>query len=155
MAFPAHIFKAYDIRGIADTEVTPALAETLGAVFVQFLSDELNAERPLTLVVGRDMRLSSPALHAALVRGMTSAGARVLDAGLVSTPTFYFAVTHLGADGGVMISASHNPKEYNGFKLVRANAVPVSGETGMYRIRDMCADVIASPSSVIPSEVAP
>ena len=58
MAFPSHIFKAYDIRGIADTEVTPALAETLGAVFAQFLRDELHAERPLTLVVGRDMRLS-------------------------------------------------------------------------------------------------
>lgn len=141
MAFPSHIFKAYDIRGIADTEVTPVLAETLGGVFVQFLRDELHAERPLTLVVGRDMRLSSPALHAALVRGMTGAGARVLDVGLVSTPTFYFAVTHLGADGGIMISASHNPQEYNGFKLVRANAVPVSSETGMYRIRDMCASV--------------
>ena len=162
MAFPSHIFKAYDIRGIADKEVTPALAETLGAVFVQFLSDELNVERPLTLVVGRDMRLSSPALHEALVRGIGSAGARVLDVGLVSTPTFYFAMAHLRVDGGIMISASHNPKEYNGFKLVRANAVPVSGETGMYRIRDRCADVIAGAASsviaspapfVIPSEV--
>lgn len=143
MSFPAHIFKAYDIRGIADTEVTPVLAETLGGVFAQFLSDELNVERPLTLVVGRDMRLSSPELHAALVRGIIGAGAHVLDVGLVSTPTFYFAVTHLGADGGIVISASHNPKEYNGFKLTRRNAVPVSGETGMYRIRDMCADVIA------------
>ena len=146
MGFPSHIFKAYDIRGVADTEVTPALAETLGAVFVHFLSEELHAERPLTLVVGRDMRLSSPALHAALVRGITGAGGRVLDAGLVSTPTFYFAVTHLGADGGVMISASHNPKEYNGFKLTRRNAVPVSGETGMYRIRDMCADAAVNTS---------
>ncbi len=149
MDFPSHIFKAYDIRGIADTEVTPALAETLGAVFAQFLSDELHAERPLTLVVGRDMRLSSPALHEALVRGMTGVGARVLTVGLVSTPTFYFAVTHLGADGGIMVSASHNSKEYNGFKLVRANAVPVSGETGMYRIRDRCA------ARVIPSESRP
>ena len=141
--FPTQIFKAYDIRGIAGEEITPILAETLGGVFIEFLSDELHMERPLTLVVGRDMRISSPEFHDAAIAGMTRAGARVFDVGLVSTPTFYFSVTHLGADGGIMISASHNPKEYNGFKLVRANAVPVSGETGMYRIRDRCADVIA------------
>jgi len=138
--FPSNIFRAYDIRGIAGEQVTEHLAERLGAVFVHFLKNERGDSRQLTLVVARDMRLTSPEFHAAVVRGMESQGARILDVGLVSAPTFYFAVTHLGADGGIMVSASHNPKEWNGFKLVRQNAVPVSGDSGMYRVRDLCAD---------------
>ncbi|MEK7102005.1 MAG: phosphomannomutase/phosphoglucomutase [Patescibacteria group bacterium] len=152
MEFPSAIFKAYDIRGIAGESVTVALAEHLGAIFANFLKSEVNTSRPLRLVVGRDMRLSSPALHEAVIKGMCGEGVTVIDVGLVSTPTFYFAVTHLGADGGIVVSASHNPQEWNGFKLVRANAAPVSGDTGIYRIRDLCQDVIATKQSnpVIP-----
>ncbi len=146
--FPSHIFKAYDIRGIAGESVTVALAEHLGATFANFLKSEVPAHGPLRLVVGRDMRLSSPALHEAVMKGMRGEGVTVIDIGLVSTPTFYFAVTHLGADGGIVVSASHNPQEWNGFKLTRRNAVPVSGETGIYRIRDLCSDVIARSASL-------
>jgi phosphomannomutase len=152
--FPTHIFRAYDIRGLAGDEITVELAQSIGVVMVRFLREETGKSQPLKLVVGRDMRLSSPEFHAAVVRGMTSEGAKVIDIGLCSAPTFYFGVTDLGADGGVMVSASHNPKEWNGFKLVRKNAVPISGQSGMDRIREMCRQSVPLLSKEGPGEVS-
>lgn len=136
--FPRHIFKKYDIRGLVGTEVTDDLAERLGRAFAQFRRGELG--RAFTCAVGRDMRESSLGLQKALMRGLTAQGVKVLEVGLVSTPAFYFSVGHLQADAGVMVSASHNPAAYNGFKLTRERALPVSGDTG---IAELCEIVAA------------
>jgi len=146
MTIPKHIFKTYDIRGLVGSEVTPELAALVGRAFVTLIQNE----RPgasLKIAVGRDMRESSPALQESLIAAMIAAGADVLDVGLVSTPAFYFSVGYTGADAGVMISASHNPAAYNGFKLTRAKAVPVSGYSG---IQDV-ANIIESESYVVPT----
>jgi phosphomannomutase / phosphoglucomutase len=125
-------FKAYDIRGRVPDELNEDLAYRIGRVLVA----ELGAR---SIVVGRDMRLESPALAAALRRGITEAGADVLDIGLCGTEEVYFATSHLRADGGVMVTASHNPKGYNGMKLVRAESRPISGDSGLNAIRDRVA----------------
>lgn len=135
MDIPRHIFKAYDIRGIIDKEVTPELAEMVGKALATLLSQEVSGD--LTVAVGRDMRESSLELQEHLMKGLVDSGVDVKDIGLVSAPAFYFGVGHTGASGGVMVSASHNPAEYNGFKLTRANAVPVSGDTGIQTIADI------------------
>ncbi|MDD2758344.1 MAG: phosphomannomutase/phosphoglucomutase [Patescibacteria group bacterium] len=132
----SNIFKAYDVRGIYPNELNEELAEKIARAFVVLRKNELKKEA-LTVVVGRDMRLSSPALHQAVVRGLTGQGADVIDVGLVSAPTFYFAVCYLGADGGLMVSASHNPKEYNGIKITRENAKPLGAGNGMEEIKQM------------------
>lgn len=144
MKIPRHIFKAYDVRGLAEEEITPTLAHAIGRAFTTLLQKE-NDHRPLTIAVGRDMRETSISYQDALVRGIIESGANVLDIGLVSTPAFYFGVGETRADGGVMISASHNPAEYNGFKMTRNNAIPVSGETGILEI----ADIIESESYAV------
>ncbi len=118
------IFKEYDIRGIYGTELTEALAESIGRAFVTLLDCR-------RVAVGRDVRPHSQPLFEALARGLTGQGADVLDLGLCSTPESYFGNGSLGADAGIMITASHNPAEYNGFKLSRAEAVPISGSTGI------------------------
>ena len=117
-------FKAYDIRGRVPSEINEQLAYTLGRVFV----DKYAAQ---TVVVGRDIRESSASLCTALTKGLRAAGAKVLDIGLCGTEMVYFATTHLQACGGIMVTASHNPQDYNGMKLVRAGAVPISGDTGL------------------------
>ncbi len=129
------IFKAYDIRGLFPQDITSDTAHAIGVALANFIQSETGKTDP-TLVVSRDMRLSGPELHQAVIDGIIATGSHVLDIGLASTPTFYFAVGYLGADGGVQVSASHNPSEWNGFKMVRAKAVPISGETGIYAIRD-------------------
>jgi phosphomannomutase len=126
------IFKAYDIRGIYPDALNEDVAQKIGRAYVNYL--ELSGSR---VVVGRDMRLSSPALEEAFIQGVTEAGADVLDIGLVSTDALYFAVGHLEEPGGAMITASHNPKEYNGLKLCRENAIALSGEEGIFQIRDL------------------
>ncbi|MDP2632008.1 MAG: phosphomannomutase/phosphoglucomutase [Candidatus Uhrbacteria bacterium] len=136
MRIPRNIFKAYDIRGIAGTEVTNQLALAVGKGFATLLQKE-NPGKRLKVAVGRDMRETSPDLQQALIDGLVQSGVDVFDIGLVSTPAFYFAVGHLGADGGITASASHNPAEYNGFKLVRSNAIPVGGDTGIDDIADV------------------
>lgn len=118
------IFKAYDIRGIVGKELDEDVAKKIGMGFATLLS-------PKTVVIGRDMRPHSPGLSAALAEGLASRGVRVIDIGQVSTPMCYYANGKLGADASIIITASHNPGEYNGFKLCRANAVPISGETGI------------------------
>ena len=126
------IFKAYDIRGIYPDSLNEDVARKIGRAYVNYL--ELSGSR---VVVGRDMRLSSPALEEAFIQGVTEAGADVLDIGLVSTDALYFAVGHLEEPGGAMITASHNPKEYNGLKLCREDAIALSGEEGIFQIRDL------------------
>jgi phosphomannomutase len=131
------IFKAYDIRGVYPNDVNEEMAYKIGLAYSQIRKRELGKEEGLKIVVGADMRLSSPVLKEKLIEGLTDGGMDVIDIGLASTPTFYFAVAHYKYDGGVLVSASHNPKEYNGFKLVRERAIPISGDTGIYELRDL------------------
>src|SRR2546426_1200844 len=126
------IFKAYDVRGVYPGEINEEGARAIGAAFVAFL-------RAKRIAVGRDMRLSSPALAAAFIDGVTSQGADVVDYGMIATDMLYFAVARDAHEGGVQITASHNPKQYNGMKLVRKEAFPLSGEAGISDIRDMIA----------------
>src|SRR5438445_7041704 len=126
------IFKAYDVRGTYPAEVNEEAARAFGAAFVAYLK----ARR---IAVGRDMRLSSPALAAAFVDGATSQGADIVDYGMISTDMLYFAVARDRLDGGAQITASHNPKQYNGMKLVRQQAFPLSGDAGIGDIRDIIA----------------
>ena len=105
-------FKAYDIRGIYGKDITEELAYRIG----YFLPSLLKTDH---VVVGRDIRLSSESLHNSLVKGITDSGTDVWDLGLSTTPMVYFATVHLSADASVQITASHNPKEYNGFKICR------------------------------------
>ena len=122
------IFKAYDIRGVYPTDINESLAEAIGRAYIEFTGAK-------KVVVGRDMRPHSEALFRGLCRGLTGQGADVIDIGLCSTPQSYHANGILKADGGIMITASHNPGEWNGFKLCRANAVPISGATGIADIQ--------------------
>jgi len=136
------IFKAYDIRGIYPDSLDEATARDIGRAYVGYLG--LSGSR---VIVARDMRLSGTALRDAFIEGVTQAGADVLDLGLVSTDALYFAVGHLEEPGGAMITASHNPKEYNGFKLCKQNAIALSGEEGISRIRDLIqSDKLPEPA---------
>lgn len=129
------IFKAYDIRGIYPSQLDENLAYKFGKGFAAFiLKQNPKAEN---IVVGVDMRLSSPALKKELVKGLIDSGLNVIDIGLVSTPTFYFAAGFYDYDGGVQVSASHNPKEYNGFKLVKEKALPISKDSGINEIKEI------------------
>ena len=123
------IFKAYDVRGIYGAELDEEGAQAIGRAFVEVFE-------PKRIAVGHDMRLSSPAMAEAVTAGAAEAGAEVLELGLVGTEMVYFAVGELGLDGGVAVTASHNPKEYTGMKIVRAGALPVGGESGLLEIRD-------------------
>ena len=124
----AEIFKAYDIRGVYPADVNGNIAEKIGRAYIEFTGAK-------KVVVGRDMRPHSAELFEGLARGMTAQGADVIDLGLSSTPQSYFANGTLKADGSVMITASHNPGEWNGFKLCKAQAVPISGATGIMDIK--------------------
>src|SRR5918994_721573 len=126
------IFKAYDIRGVYPDSLNEDLSRDIGRAFVNYLG--LSGSR---VIVARDMRLSGEALERAFIEGVIQAGADVLNLGLVSTDALYFAVGHLEEPGGAMITASHNPKEYNGFKLCREDAIALSGEHGIGQIRDL------------------
>ncbi len=139
MNIPKHIFKMYDIRGLSEAEITEDLAYNIGRGFGSMLIRE-NDGKQVKLAVGRDMRETSPKYQAALVKGLVFVGVNVIDIGLVSTPAFYFGVSHTEADGGMMVTASHNPGEYNGFKMTRRNAIPVSGDTGIQDLAKMVED---------------
>jgi phosphomannomutase len=123
------VFKAYDVRGIYPDELDEDGAYAIGRAYVEEFE-------PRTIAVGRDMRLSSPSMAEAVMSGAADAGADVADLGLVGTEMVYFAVGELDLEGGVMVTASHNPKEYTGMKIVRAGALPVGGESGLYDVRD-------------------
>lgn len=125
-------FKAYDVRGVYPEEVNEELAYRVGRIFSAMFAAE-------TVVVGHDIRLSGRSLVDALTEGLRHGGTKVLDIGQCGTEMIYFATAHLNADGGIMVTASHNPKEYNGMKLVRKGARPVSADTGLKEIGSMAA----------------
>ncbi len=137
---PASIFKAYDIRGLYPSEITEKAAEQIGRAFVSYL----NASR---IAVSRDMRLSSPSIAAAFIAGARAQGAHVVDYGMCATDMLYFGVVRDGLDGGAQITASHNPGGYNGIKMVRKEAFPLSGDAGIGEIRDMVtANAVPPPT---------
>ena len=134
------LFKRYDVRGTVPDELSPDIAYQIGRAFVAKFAIA-------RLVVGRDMRPSGKDLFAALADGATEQGADVTDIGLVSTDALYFATGKFGFDGGVMITASHNPANYNGLKFCRKDAVAVSLETGLADVRDSVIAGNTSPGS--------
>ncbi|WP_027485612.1 phosphomannomutase/phosphoglucomutase [Rhodanobacter sp. OR87] len=127
-------FKAYDIRGRVPDELNEDVAYRIGRSFAQIL-------QPTDVVVGWDVRLNSPALATALMRGLNDAGADVIDIGLCGTEEVYFQTAHRGAGGGIMVTASHNPMDYNGMKLIREDARPISGDTGLKDIQRLVESV--------------
>jgi phosphomannomutase len=123
------VFKAYDVRGLHGKELDEDGAYAIGRAYAEEFE-------PRRIAVGRDMRVSSPAMAHAVVEGAADGGADVLDLGMVGTEMLYFAVGELGLDGGIEVTASHNPKEYTGMKVVRAGALPVGGDSGLAEIRE-------------------
>jgi len=132
------IFKAYDVRGTYPEQLNPDTARLIAKGFVQHLRDHYGHLRQ-GIAVGRDMRPSSPQVSRAFVEAAIEEGVDVINLGMVGTDMLYFAVGKLGLDGGVMITASHNPPNYNGIKFVRRDAVPVSEDSGLIQIRDYAA----------------
>jgi phosphomannomutase len=122
------VFKAYDVRGLYGSELDEDGAYRIGRAYVEHFE-------PRTIAVGRDMRLSSPSMAAAVIEGAADGGADVLDIGLVGTEMVYHAVGSLSLDGGICVTASHNPAEYTGMKIVRRGALPVGGDSGLLDIR--------------------
>ena len=135
MTYDLSCFKAYDIRGRAPDALNPDLARALGRA----VADVLGAR---SVVLGRDARLSGPELRDALAQGLLAAGARVTDLGLCGTEEIYYAAANQPFDAGIMITGSHNPADENGFKLVRAGAVPISGDSGLYELKERVARLL-------------
>ena len=141
-----NIFKAYDVRGLYPSEIDEAAARLIGRGFVAYLG----AKR---IGVSRDMRLSSPSVAAAFIEGAREQGADVVDYGMLATDMMYFGVARDGLDGGAQITASHNPKEYNGIKMVRQEAFPLSGEAGLTEIREMITGGTLPPPAAAPGRL--
>jgi phosphomannomutase len=142
----AGIFKAYDIRGIYGDTLTEDTAYAIGRAFVTFLGCR-------KVAVGRDMRPHSEPLFESLARGLTELGADVIDLGLCSTPMSYYANGKLGADASIMLTASHNPGEWNGFKLCREQGIPISGATGIQDIERIVLEQDFAPKAEVPGKV--
>ncbi len=140
------IFKAYDIRGVYGEQLTDVLAYKIGRALATFLKCKKT-------VVGRDMRPHSQRLFDALARGLVEQGVTVIELGLCSTPMCYYANGKLGADSGIMITASHNPGEYNGFKLCRENAIPISGATGIKDLERIVREESFDPPATNPGRI--
>ena len=141
-----NIFKAYDVRGVYPTELDEAIFHEIGRAFVTYLK----ARR---IGVGRDMRVSSPSLAAAFIAGAREQGADVVDYGMIATDMIYYAVGTDDLDGGAQITASHNPKQYNGCKMVGRGNVPLSGDAGISDIRDMIAGKRIPPAAAKPGNL--
>src|SRR5690242_9071972 len=146
MSINPSIFKAYDVRGLYPQEVNEEAARLIGRGFVAYLK----ARR---IAVSRDMRLSSPSVAAAFIQGAREQGADVVDYGMLGTDMMYYAVARDGHDGGAQITASHNPKEYNGIKMVRKEAFPLSGDAGIGDIRDLIASGQLPPPAAVPGSL--
>lgn len=140
------IFKDYDVRAVAGEELDEEGIERIARGIVQYF-------QPKVVAVGRDMRVSSPAWRDAFVKGLTAAGANVIDLGEVASDMAYFAAGTLDVDLAVMISASHNPPKYNGFKIVKRGAAGVSGDTGIYALRDLVTSDTEFPDATTPGTV--
>jgi phosphomannomutase len=138
--FDTSIFKSYDVRGIVPEQLNAGAAYAIGRAFVDVLGCT-------NICIGRDMRPSGVELMAALTKGATDAGADVTHVGLISTDCIYFAVGHFGFDGGIMITASHNPAQYNGFKFCREEAIAISLDTGLADVRDAAAAANFKPAA--------
>ena len=148
MRINTEIFKAYDIRGLYPGEINEEVARQIGRGFIAYLG----AKR---IGVSRDMRVSSPGIAAAFIQGAREQGADVTDYGMLGTDMLYFAVVNDGLDGGAQVTASHNPKQYNGIKIVRAGALPLSGEQGLGDIRDMIVNDRLPAPAAAPGTVSP
>jgi phosphomannomutase len=140
------VFKAYDVRGIYPAEMDEDGARAIGRGYVEQFE-------PKRIAVGRDMRVSSPSMAAAAIEGASAAGAEVVDIGLVGTEMLYFAVGQLELDGGIQVTASHNPKEYTGMKIVRRGALPVGGDSGLLDVRDRAMSLSDTPRGQTPGQV--
>ena len=132
------VFKAYDIRGVYPSELDEEGAYAIGRAYVEHFE-------PGKIAIGHDMRLSSPSMSAAAMDGAADGGADVLDLGLVGTEMVYFAVAELELEGGICVTASHNPKQYTGMKIVRRGALPVGGESGLLDVRDRAVRPFGPP----------
>ncbi len=142
MALNPSIFKAYDIRGIYPTELDEDGMQSIIKGLYTFYTRNIG-RNPLTVVLSRDMRMSSPSLHDVAAKNLVAMGAKVLDIGLASTPTAYFATRHLKADLCIHITASHNPKEYNGIKFVKRSGDVIEKPSGSYGVKDIKTLVLA------------
>jgi phosphomannomutase len=138
------VFKAYDVRGLYPSELDEEGAHAIGRAFVEQFE-------PKSIAVGRDMRVSSPSIAAAVIQGATEAGSEVKDIEMIGTEMLYFAVGELGLDGGVTITASHNPKDYTGMKIVRRGALPVGGDSGLFEIRDRALGLLGHGRGLTPA----
>ncbi len=149
------IFRGYDVRGLYPEEINEDTARRIGVATVHYLKQQRGSIK--NIVVGRDMRDSSAPLAKALMDGITSAGVNAVDIGMVSTDVTYFAVAKYGYDGSVAVTASHNPAEYNGFKVCREHAMPVGLESGLAKIRDLAIHPpvagVGSPGKVIKKDI--
>lgn len=152
----AGIFKAYDIRGIVPTQLNEEIARQIGLAF-QHVLDEEDRANGNAVVVSRDMRGHSPGLERALIDGLTAGGLDVIEIGLAATPMNYFAISHLRTAGGVQVTASHNPAQYNGFKFSRRGARPVSGDHGIAlmeeKVKSGDLPVAARPGTISQADV--
>jgi len=148
----SNCFKAYDVRGRIPEELNPESAYAIGCAYAAWL-------RPKRVAVGRDIRLSSAELAEALTRGLTDSGVDVLDIGLCGTEGVYFATFSMDLDGGIMVTASHNPPDYNGMKFVREQSKPISGDTGLQEIRKLAEaggfSLAEKKGAVIPTDIMP
>src|SRR5690606_3532434 len=126
-------FKAYDVRGRIPDELNEDIAYRIGRAYAEYL-------KPQRVVIGHDIRLSSPAMSEAVARGLMDGGADVYDIGQCGTEEVYFTTFDQGMDGGIAITASHNPKDYNGMKFVREQSKPISGDTGLKDIRRLAEE---------------
>lgn len=131
-------FKAYDVRGIVPEELNPEVAYAIGRAYAQ----ETDARR---VCIGYDIRLSGPSLYEALADGLNDCGVEVMNLGMIGTEIVYFATAHYGLDGGIMITASHNPPQYNGMKMVREQSRPISSDTGLNAIERRAASILQGP----------
>ncbi|MDP1884187.1 MAG: phosphomannomutase/phosphoglucomutase [Candidatus Moranbacteria bacterium] len=132
------IFKAYDIRGLYPSEIGELEVYKIAQAYCKFV-------KPSTVVVGSDVRLSSPLLKRAAIKAVTDAGVKVIDVGEISTDMLYFSVANYGYDGGFSLTASHNPREYNGMKCVREESKPISSDSGLFEIRDIAMGLEVDP----------
>ena len=145
-------FKAYDVRGRVPDELNEELAYSIGHAFAAVIE-------PQRVVIGHDIRLSSPSLAAALAQGLAAAGVEVLDLGRCGTEEIYFATSHLGVEGGIIVTASHNPADYNGMKFVRQGSRPISGDSGLKEIERFAAQghrvSATQPGTITPVDCRP
>ncbi|MBS0916721.1 phosphomannomutase CpsG [Providencia rettgeri] len=135
-------FKAYDIRGKLDTELNVDIAYRIGRAYGEFISSQSNNKNEKSVVIGEDIRLSSTELKLAVANGITDSGINIIDLGITGTEEVYFATEYLGTNGGIQITASHNPINYNGMKLVRENAKPISNDSGLKEIKKLAESLL-------------